>query len=183
MNQPVDGLVGCSVLWCDSATHPREAVLHHIGTVASFAGGAVVVRLAWAEPIDGKRTVGPHVQVSKDDPVNAVDPTAEEARVWAGCIDALSEGEVPAFTRALVDAAATLEADEDRPNGSEPEDRPGAEDGRVTAARHALTIASHAVMSGDLGYGAESVVETLQESIEGLLELITARPNDQGDSE
>ncbi len=49
------------------------------------------------------------------------------------------------------------------------------EDWRVTAAREALTASSLSVMSGELGYTAESVVEALQEAVDGLLELIAER--------
>jgi hypothetical protein len=152
--------IPCRVLWCDSSTHPADAVLHHVGTVATFAAGTVTVRLAWAERADGRLAVGPHLQVSRTDPYDPVDPTADEARIWADCIDALAPGEVTAFTRALVDGSAAIEA---------------TEDSRIVSARGALAMASQAVASGNLGYDAESVVETLRDVIEDLLELIAVR--------
>jgi hypothetical protein len=49
------------------------------------------------------------------------------------------------------------------------------EDGRIADARAALTAASAAVMSGNLGYDAERVVERLTKVVEGLLALIAIR--------
>jgi hypothetical protein len=46
------------------------------------------------------------------------------------------------------------------------------QDGRIVAARQALTASSHAVMSGGLGYDAETVIAALAEAVEGLLGLL-----------
>jgi hypothetical protein len=48
-------------------------------------------------------------------------------------------------------------------------------DGRIADARAALTAASVAVMSGNLGYDAERVVERLTAAVEELLALIAVR--------
>jgi hypothetical protein len=104
--------IPCTVTWCDASTHPPGRIIRHTATVGTYAAGAVTIRLAWAERGDGSPTVGPHVQVFKGDPVNAVDPTPEEARVWASCLEAIDRSELPAFVRGLVCAAIVLEQGE-----------------------------------------------------------------------
>jgi hypothetical protein len=58
--------------------------------------------------------------------------------------------------------------------GEQPDRRP-ARDGRITEAREAITAASEVVMSGELSYTGEQVVERLTEVIEGLLTLLDER--------
>lgn len=84
----------CTLTWCQ-APHDDDTdrIAHHYQEIGEYRAGQATVNVVarWAERIDGRPSIDPHVSIFTNTPDDdhVIDLTPREARIWAGQLKVL----------------------------------------------------------------------------------------------
>lgn len=87
------GNPNCELAWCESPhDNDTQRIAKHYRRLGAFDRGDTTITVAarWAERLDGRPSVDPHITIFTDAPgiqQTTVDLTPREARIWAGQLE------------------------------------------------------------------------------------------------